>query len=735
MLLVRTLLVGILGPAVALIVTWQSAVTVINVTPGNAPTPEVVERLRRSPDDSVLRELREVAVSYPRYYRRASEEVLRTADEILDGKYVPAKLGKPIGVPFEPAGYLFGNSIWHLDLHSFSIPSLLGRAYEISGENKYLTSAVDYILDWAGYEASLHVQRGFFFNDHALAARSIVVTEIWRLYRDSRIYQAESAVALLRYVQRLSELLLIERLYEYRSNHGVMQSLSLLHLAIAFPALEVADENRRVGTDRLLSQFEYYVNDEGVILEHSPGYHLNGMGRLAAAARYLGILHEPVPDGFIDRYREALQFLAALRRPDLTVPPIGDTEDSPYSYVQVATFNDHSVVDPLHDEAANLAAPPTVTVAPGAGWIILWDGLAHWPETSKLTQTVFHWGNFPTAVHKHADELGLSLWSHGQQWIRSVGHWPYNSRRHEAIGWRSSNGPHWMGESSAGDRSSKLIGSVTDDSMTFFEVLRTNADGSRIRRQLVNLGDEFRIVLDSLRSSSPKTAEIVWRFPPDVTLEKSGQGDVTLNSNVTNRNLSMKTGGTGSVTVDVDATGSADWNSGMIVRRKLSASPAVRMTSSGENPVFLTAFAFTDPADERPVDDWIHWQWNDEANWRFSVDTGQGGKINVIRKANSMQIWRDGFDPRELGISTDMDASADASRMAALRALERARDRYGVPFQPELRRRAKVTLAITVTGLIQLALFFYVRARRKGLWLPLVIASCIAWIGLLPFLP
>jgi hypothetical protein len=728
--LLRVLLLGIAGPVLALIVTWQSAVRVASVQAGSDPTAEIVEKLRTAPDDSVLKEMREFAVSYPRFYQMPPDRVLEMADKSMRGKYVPPGRDVRIGVPFQPGEYLFGRSTWHLAFHSFWIPSLLGQAYEISGQEEYIEAAVQYILDWASYESDLLVPRGYFFNDHALAARSIVVTEVWRLYRQSKAYHLRQATALLGYVQKLSRLLLEDRLFQYRSNHGIMQSLSLLHLGIAFPVLDVSESSIRVGKRRLMSQLEYYVNSEGVILEHSPGYHRNGLGRLAAVARYFGLLGEPVSDDFATRYRKALDFLAALRRPDGTLPPIGDTDDRPLSAIQVVSLDHHVALEPLRDQPAELPAPPATTAAPGAGWIILWDGLSSWPEASGLTQTVLHWGNFPTAVHKHADDMAISLWSHGSQWVRSVGLWPYVASRNDATGWRSSNGPHWLDESPASARVSGAVGSVLDDQLAFFEILRTNADGSDIRRQLLKLGSDLWIVLDSFESSGPRVAEVVWRFPPGVAVQESNPNCIMLESAGTNRNMSVEVDGSDSVDIDADSSGSAAWNSGMVVGGEITSSPAIRLTSSTPDPVIATILRFQSPAESAGTCGTAEVSWESAVLWQVSLDSTQDGRSVVKREHDSVE-WAlgEGMHTRK-NISTSLAESSTAPKAAALAALKRARSEYGTPFQPMTERRLKVTFAVAAAAIGQLFVFFlFYRRRRKG-WPPLAIGTSIAWLGL-----
>jgi len=122
--------------------------------------------------------------------------------------------------------------------------------------------------------------------------------------------------------------------------------------------------------------------------------------------------------------------------------------------------------------------PAALTLAPLTGYAITWQGLEQWPDTGWLSQTVLHWNDFPTRVHKHADELGLSIWAGGTQWVRSIGYWPWDATRLDAIGWRSSNAPHWLGESQLTERSASLLSYGTVNELFAFDVIRRSPDGS-----------------------------------------------------------------------------------------------------------------------------------------------------------------------------------------------------------------------------------------------------------------
>ena len=258
--LVAILVLSLTGPLAALLITWLPVASSIRVTETAAANASVVEGLRFNPGSEVLRELRRIGVSTPKFDGREDKAVIRAADELFAGRYTLREPAITVTLPFDGSEEVFGIAGWDLKLCSFIVPALLARAFDITQDTQYLDAAVDYIVAWAAFESSLLIPRGYIFNDHATATRAIIVTDVWRLYRGSPSYEDTVANELLRYVQRLRQLLSKPELFEFRTNHGFMQSLSLLHLSVAFPALEGTNDYTSLAVNRLVAQLPYHVN-------------------------------------------------------------------------------------------------------------------------------------------------------------------------------------------------------------------------------------------------------------------------------------------------------------------------------------------------------------------------------------------------------------------------------------------------------------------------------------------
>ena len=240
-----------------------------------AITNEMVKAARHLPADPILEELRQFR--FLRREWRSQRQLISAAEKLRKGEaVVPGYPPAPIGFPFDASDIDKGPPSWQLALAAFAVPEVLLDAYEATGRDEFLLAARDVILGWASYERAAWFPRGFLWNDHATAARVVVLTEFWRLYRDHPAYEPRVARSVLRLVERSRQLLAKPSHFTFSTNHGVLQNLALLHISLAFPTLPASDRHKQVALSRLSEQMTFFVNDEGVVLEHSAGYHASG---------------------------------------------------------------------------------------------------------------------------------------------------------------------------------------------------------------------------------------------------------------------------------------------------------------------------------------------------------------------------------------------------------------------------------------------------------------------------
>jgi hypothetical protein len=493
--------------------------------PGAEITSNIVESSKREPSDEVFGLLEDMSLITRPWAN--NEDLPGIAEQLLRKGRLELK-GSPemqVSLPFREADLERSSPTWKLQFASFLIPDIFLRAYELTGQEKYFDMARQVIGSWATHEGSAWLPKGFLWNDHAVAARIPVLARFWRTYRSRSDLNADEAALILSFVVRSGQLLAKPSHFTFSTNHGVMQNLALWHLSLAFPMVPGVEDFKRIALERFTQQMAFYINDEGIILEHSAGYHRDGMVLIGMGLRYMSLLDIPIPPVWLAKYQQAKTFYAQLRRPDGSLPMFGDTgsgsaSDSPL----VAKVDTDGHVTDLAREADWRPAEARA-LYPVAGHLVWWEGLENWPDTKALAQTVVTWSNFPGHGHKLADELSVLFWAAGQTWWTNVGYWPYGVEgRDEAMSWEGSNAPHFIGEPRENHRVARLRYSGWNDQLVGVDIERTGPQGYRVRRQVLSIHNRVWMVIDGVNDSGSRSTRTVWRTYPNVTVHKGSRG-------------------------------------------------------------------------------------------------------------------------------------------------------------------------------------------------------------------
>ena len=422
-------------------------------------------------------------------------------------------------LPFSESDLLRDDGIGQLPYASLYLTDVMLVAHATyagadRGNGKYLKAARDTILAFSRFERSRWRSVGFVWNDHAVANRAGVLARFWLAYRNHPIYSADDAQEMLTHAARVAALLASGRDYNVRTNHGVMQNLALMQLALVFPKHKLSEVYFRLASERLAAEVPFLYAEDGYVLEHSAHYHDVGVKLLAAAIRMHEAAGQPVPILWQDRYSSARQQLSVITRPDTTLPALGDTE---------LEFWLPPVVGP--------APRPTVT----AFGLYPLSGYAVWTFGDPTTShSVVAWSNFRGHGHKLGDDMCLLIWGRGRGWVTNSGYWNYSDwGRPYTEGWQGSNAPHSLGERGSQLRDTRVIGSAKGAEMAFLALNRKNADGASFRRDILNLGVGLWLVIDGAGQPTPATPatpatpvvrETHWTFFPDMSLSESGTG-------------------------------------------------------------------------------------------------------------------------------------------------------------------------------------------------------------------
>jgi len=701
-------LLGIIVPLAVIASIWIPPLSHYWV-PSPTVTPELLEQLRVQPTVARLSAVEEQNLALP--LRMNDAEILDAATRLYAGELIlkgyPAIAVAP---DFNQRDLDKGLPTWALHFGSLAITEIFVRAYEISRDERWLTAAVQHTTGFIDYERRAWLPRGFLWNDHAIAARISVLTRLWRLYREHPDYDPQIGRHLIEHILRCRELLAKASQFTFNTNHGVMQNVALLQIAAVFPGLPDEARYRQLAIQRLDRQLAFYVSGEGVVLEHSAEYHALGVELLERSIGLLEILDEPVPPHWAERLRKAKTFLDLIRLPDDSLPLFGNTHSTPEFPPSTATNRDAQSL---------CAARAGSHLYPVAGYAVTWH-CGH-----QSSQSVLALSQFVGHGHKHADELSLLTWTRGSRWLTSVGYWPYGIPGGEsAYGWGGSNAPHWSGESTAGEREPKLLFSATADNVTFLDASRRSPEGGRFRRQVLQLGDDWWIIVDFASALAGAEAEVLWTFYPGIAVSNGSETGyrATLGPDA----MQIGIAGAGPVDHRLVMAEREPWRGWVVKERMPTPASGILVRFPTDTPL-ATAFHTSDAG--LPGNVGIEWIARRSAeDWELAVIVGETPAGRIKRRPDGhleLSGWNSLGD-RQLALTAAPDVSAARAAIgAAYAALGTDYPRYR-EVSPYRVKVSKILLALfAVQTLLFAVLWFY----RRRLGAVLQICAAVAWIG------
>ena len=477
-----------------------------------------IQKLIDSPMNELFDEINRYSLGVEKY---TDAQKIAIANNILQGELDLIKHPYiKISLPFSAKDLFKGGQTFQLITNSLIIPDILIDAFSLTKNEKFFNLAIDYFILWHDYEKSSWIDHsGFLWNDHAISTRTHVISKIWRHYRENERYSKKEAKYIIESAMRSALFLAKSDHFTLRSNHGVMQNIALLHIAISFPSLKKSHEYALLAANRLNEQFSFYINDEGVILEHSAGYHEFGVELIGIYLRYMTLLNIPIDESIKEKYTKAKLFLKKLRRSDGTLPMFGNTNhvvQSPLLLTDMSEAGHFTELVPIRD------SPPTAGhyIYPIAGYNIQWNHTHDFQPEPITSQAMMVWSNFATRTHKHDDELSFLLWANGQTWWTNIGYWPYgNDYFHKASSWEGSNAPHYVNESSQSQRLTNLLYAGKVLSGYFIDLERITEDGYKNRRQLIFFKPNIWIIIDNSYDKLDRITHQVWNTYKDIEIK------------------------------------------------------------------------------------------------------------------------------------------------------------------------------------------------------------------------
>ncbi|MBT8396446.1 MAG: hypothetical protein HKO65_10190 [Gemmatimonadetes bacterium] len=556
------------------------------------------------------------------------------ANEILGGRLeLPPNPPVAINWPFDPVDVVTDIPTLLLPLASLVVVDVLLEAHGQTSEERFLEAAQDYTLDFLEYERSLWLPEGLVLNDHALAIRTLLLTRLLAVVNDSQPQDLTTTRRLLEALDRSVSLLAKPGYFTYKTNHGLMESLAVMHAAIVAPMLPSVRTHLQSVFDRTDLQLQYLVSEGGIVTEHSSGYQEFNLALLGLLLRYASILDHPIPDHWIERYSRAADFLRHLKRPDGTLPRFGDTR-GPSRGVQLAVRQEEGGPFQLGTMDLGDRGEPL--------WLDLDFG--YWSEWHAEAHLLAGWADFGGRAHKQANELSVIFWWEGEEWWTAGGVWPWaHDFRIPGMGWEGNNGPHLSGEPRPSQPSAEATVWYWAPDLSLLELRRLLPSGLYVHRVVARLGDETWLVMDGSDPGAGGPLVSNWVTMSTVEVEEYTEPSATFllrSSKSTGAIHGQVLSGSG--TTYEWLRGSLDpWGGWTAEDDEVRESSAMVLSSSEDR---WHGLSWRRVGEELTLnrDPWVtEAVWRAPDDWTFTVDSPEG-EVGLTRNGDRLILTSDG---------------------------------------------------------------------------------------------
>ena len=270
------------------------------------------------------------------------KETIREADEICRHKILGFDLGAEINWRFNASEKCWRDSEWMWSLARHLWWVTLGRAYQMTGDEKYAREWMAQLKGWykAWPVAEFLGKLGTYGEKTDMsypgdAWRTIetgirmycVWLPLFFYFRKSGTWDAEGWVCYLNSIHDHADLLSAHYSNHWRcSNWLTMECTALFQVGVFFPEFRRAPEWKKLGYRRVTHEVKYQFDSFGIHMERTPIYHLTAAGAFLQAYRVAVMNGIPVPPYMLPTLERTAEYLMRLVKPDFTTPMFGDAD-------------------------------------------------------------------------------------------------------------------------------------------------------------------------------------------------------------------------------------------------------------------------------------------------------------------------------------------------------------------------------------------------------------------------
>lgn len=696
--------------AVTMFLLWRPVLDHYRVD-ASPVTTEVMAAHTKIPSDEVLSIVADVSMMTD--HPLTGKEAVSAADRILRGELaLPALPVLPIEAKFAPEDLERGVPVQQVWIASLIVPDLLLRAYEETRSSAYLEAARIYIENFCRYESRRRLPVRFLWNAHAVVNRVAVMSRFWKAERGRLDANSNSRTTIHAHITRLGMLLSKPEHFIGATNHGVMQNVALLQIATAFPSLPEAQRFRELALERLAKQIPFYLSSEGAVLEHSAGYHFHGVVVTGFILRLLEAAGHSIPPQIANLHESAAQVLRDLQRPDATLPLIGNTYRYEWTLPKLLQRSGWAASLKERDRFSRLY--------PIAGYAVWFEPNS---ATGESTHAVVPWGYFVGHGHSRAQEMSLSIWADGTDWSTNSGYWPSDDEPGimQSNGWAGSNAPHVVGES-LGERKTTLMAFSHRDDVRFLDLERRAASGAIVRRQILQVGKNDWIALDTYSDTYQRSLRTIWTAAPESQVESiaesPGMRRYEFHRDDRDTRLSLTLLGPADLSAEMLRGSSQPFGGWVAHSRKAHPAPSVDARIPHSQDRWMLAALKLHKRDESQGVFARMDRWRGPESWAVVIPD-QGGLSRISREEEELLVSRSGPSPFRFTLSAPPNVEDERLQIAA--ASKAVRDEFPRVrlYEPE---RTRVSMLLAATWLVMLVICgicWHRRYRPLAAWLTL----------------
>lgn len=312
------------------------------------------------------------------------------------------------------------------ELSRFHHLTVLGQAYQLTGNEKYAREFVKQISDWIENNPPKFGVNWASTMDVAIRAANWILG--FSFFKDSAEISDEFLLKFLKSLLVHARHIMgnLERSRTgLNSNHYLSNLTGLIYLGIMFPEFREAKRWRNFGVQELVKEMEKQVNSDGCDFESSIPYHRLVLELFGYSALLCKLGNIELSDYFWNELKKMFDFVAYYTKPDGLAPQIGDNDDGQLHKLQIedrkSQINDHRYLFDLAKRIWREYRPPIPTSKdfPQSGYYIMRD------KDDYLIISAGEVGTGGIGNHKHNDMLSFELQIGKQDFIIDPGTYVY----------------------------------------------------------------------------------------------------------------------------------------------------------------------------------------------------------------------------------------------------------------------------------------------------------------------